>query len=199
MNAGKSAGGMAASASRRPRTSASHPLQIATLPVGPGAVGLTFCPGKQGDSLYGAPWARDLEMDLDAIQQWGAAMVITLVDARELQQLGVPALGDCVHSRGLRWHHRPIADLQAPDEEFMAAWPALSAEARRVMAGGQRVLVHCRGGLGRAGLVAACLLVDAGMTPAQAIAALRQVRPGAIETRAQEQHVLHYRPEAGNR
>jgi len=35
------------------RTSASHPLLIAEVPAGPGggAVGITFCSGKEGPSL----------------------------------------------------------------------------------------------------------------------------------------------------
>jgi len=64
------------------RTSLSHPLQIATLPIETGAIGVTFCPGKQGDSVFGAPWARDLGLDLDVIQSWGASAVVTLVEAR---------------------------------------------------------------------------------------------------------------------
>jgi hypothetical protein len=49
------------------RTSTTHPIRIDPLPVGNGHLGLTFCPGKRGDSVYGAPWARDLETDLTAI------------------------------------------------------------------------------------------------------------------------------------
>ncbi|HVA32773.1 MAG TPA: protein-tyrosine phosphatase family protein, partial [Candidatus Baltobacteraceae bacterium] len=54
---------------------------------------------------------------------------------------------------------------------------------------GERVLVHCRGGLGRAGTVAARLLVELGMDPAEAIAAVRRARPNAIETAAQAAYV----------
>ena len=45
----------------RARTSLTHPLQIAAIPLPAGGVlGVTFCPGKKGDSLHGAPWDRDL-------------------------------------------------------------------------------------------------------------------------------------------
>jgi ADP-ribosyl-[dinitrogen reductase] hydrolase len=53
-----------------------------------------------------------------------------------------------------------------------------------------RRLIHCRGGLGYTGMIAARLLVELGMDAHDAIAAVRRVRPGAIETGAQEQHVL---------
>lgn len=55
------------------------------------------------------------------------------------------------------------------------------------------MLVHCRGGLGRAGTIAARLLVELGMQPTEAIAGVRAVRPGAIETSDQEKFVLGIR------
>ena len=77
---------------------------IATLPIGRGAIGLTFCPGKQGDSVFGAPWARDVAIDLGVIQTWGAAAVVTIVEGHELITLGVPDLGERIVERGLHWH-----------------------------------------------------------------------------------------------
>ena len=50
---------------------------------------------------------------------------------------------------------------------------------------GEDVLVHCKGGLGRAGMMAARLLVELGMEPEAAIQAVRHARKGAIETPAQ--------------
>lgn len=180
----------------KPRTSLSHPLQIATLPVGSGAVGVTFCPGKQGDSVFGAPWARDIAIDLDAIQAWGAAAVVTLVEQHELAFLGVPDLGQRVVQRGMTWHHLPIVDLNAPGPTFAATWATVAPRLRDRVREGGRVLVHCRGGLGRAGTVAACLLVELGDTQHEAIRRVRAVRPGAIETTAQQRYVLDYQPVA---
>lgn len=47
------------------------------------------------------------------------------------------------------------------------------------------MLVHCKGGLGRAGMIAARLLVELGMPPDTAIRQVRLARRGAIETPAQ--------------
>ncbi len=66
-----------------PRTSQTDPLQIATVEVGEGAVGLTLCPGKKGDSLFGRPWQRDLVTDVEAIRSWGARVVVTLIEEHE--------------------------------------------------------------------------------------------------------------------
>jgi len=57
------------------RTSLTHPIRVDALPVAGGLLGLTFCPGKHGDSLTGAPWARDLDMDLRALRDWGARLI----------------------------------------------------------------------------------------------------------------------------
>jgi hypothetical protein len=67
----------------------------------------------------------------------------------------------------------------------------LREELRSILRSGSDVLVHCRGGLGRAGTIAARLLVELGMKPATAIASVRAVRPGAIETSDQEKFVLN--------
>jgi ADP-ribosyl-[dinitrogen reductase] hydrolase len=88
------------------------------------------------------------------------------------------------------WFHLPIVDVSTPDERFEQEWDAAGEELRSILRSGSDVLVHCRGGLGRAGTVAARLLVELGMEPATAIANVRAVRPGAIETSDQEKFVL---------
>jgi atypical dual specificity phosphatase len=58
--------------------------------------------------------------------------------------------------------------------------------ARARLAAEQSVVVHCGAGLGRTGTLLACYLVSTGLRPDQAIARVRCVRPGSVETRAQE-------------
>jgi ADP-ribosyl-[dinitrogen reductase] hydrolase len=175
----------------RLRTSLTHPLRIDPLEAGAagGLVGITFCPGKCGPSAQSHAWAHDLDTDLDAIAAWGPGAVVTLIEAHEFRMLKVPDLGERIRARGMAWHHLPVVDLAAPDARFEAGWrdagPALAARLRE----GGRVLVHCRGGLGRAGTVAARLLVELGAGPDDAIRRVRAARPGAIETPAQERYV----------
>lgn len=84
------------------------------------------------------------------------------------------------------WLHAPIRDFDTPDPGFQTGWPTLSQRLRKRLDAGERVLVHCRGGRGRSGMIAAALLIDAGISPDGAIMAARDVRPGAIETSGQE-------------
>ena len=178
------------------RTSLSHPLQIATVPAGPGKgrVGITFCPGKRDRHAMTGQWDRDLALDLDAVRAWGARAVVTLVEQKELDMLGVPGLGDAVLSRGMAWFHLPIVDVSTPDQGFEDRWLVAGGDLRQILHTGGDVLVHCRGGLGRAGTIGARLLVELGMPPDVAIRQIRAVRPGAIETKAQENHVLCLSP-----
>ncbi|MDW3116926.1 MAG: ADP-ribosylglycohydrolase family protein [Roseovarius pacificus] len=176
------------------RTSASHPLQIAEIRALEGVIGLTFCPGKKGDSVLGAPWDRDLDTDLQAIKAWGASKVITLMERHEFDLLSVRGLGEAIQRLGIDWVHLPIRDVSVPDESFPHIWANLTKDLQRSLARGQRILLHCRGGLGRTGLVAALLLMDLGLGSDDAMRRIRSVRPGAIETKEQETHVQRYMP-----
>ena len=174
-----------------PRTSLSHPLQIAEVRPSPrmGKVGLTLCPGKKQVGALTGSWDRDLVLDLDVVHSWNAAAILTLVEHHELERLEVEALGAEVQSRHMTWHHLPIRDRDVPGEEFEAAWEQSGEDVRARLRSGFNVLVHCMGGLGRAGTISARLLVELGWTPSDAIREVRRVRPGAIETDDQDDFV----------
>ena len=173
------------------RTSITDPLLIAEIEPAPGygKVGLTFCPGKKHMGVTGG-WDRDLKVDMEAAGNWKAAAVVTLIEEHELEALSVPRLGNAVTFEHMIWHYLPIRDGNVPDAKFEETWAISGAELRSVLREGFNVLVHCKGGLGRAGLVAARLLVELGVNPADAVMAVRKVRPGAIETTRQLEHVM---------
>ncbi|MCC7370651.1 MAG: dual specificity protein phosphatase family protein [Chloroflexi bacterium] len=85
--------------------------------------------------------------------------------------------------------HLPVRDFTAPSaeqiEQAVAALGQAQAERRRVA-------VHCGGGLGRTGTVLACYLVAQGRTAEAAIAEIRRVRPGSVETAGQVAAVQAY-------
>jgi ADP-ribosyl-[dinitrogen reductase] hydrolase len=61
---------------------------------------------------------------------------------------------------------------------------------------GHAVALHCWAGLGRAGTVAARILMEReGMSADEAIAYVRQARPGSIETAAQVDYLQSLRTE----
>ncbi len=173
------------------RTSLTHPLQIAVVAAGSefGRVGITFCPGKYDPYAMSGEWDRDLARDLDKVRDWGAAAVITLLKPKELVLLRVESLGEEILRRNMLWFHLPIVDVSIPDERFEQEWDVAGEELRSILRRRLDVLIHCRGGLGRAGTIAARLLIELGMEPTKAIENVRAARPGAIETSDQERFV----------
>lgn len=178
----------------RRTTSRDDPLRIDELAVGDGRLGLTFCPGKKD-----AKWDRDLALDLRVVRDWEAATVVTLIELHEFDELQVQGLGPAMRSLGIDWIHAPIRDVGVPDERFEAAWSLAGPIVHGRLDRGERVVVHCRGGLGRAGLVGARILAERGTPPALAIDQVRAARTGAIETDEQQWHVLATRARAPSR
>jgi len=151
------------------------------LPEG-GSVGLTILPGRKDR-------ARDLEADLDQLVRLGTTHLVSLLTGEELVAYGASALPARAAAKGIVHRHVPMVDQRAGDEAGIRELVTWVREAART----GTVTVHCLGGLGRSGLVAACALVDDGMDPEQAIAEVRAHRsPRAVESAAQEAFVRAY-------
>ena len=178
------------------RTSDSHPIYVDEVPLPdlPGRMGLTIAPGKRGTRLLGqGEWKRDLEPDLARLRSvFGTELLVSLMQGFEYEELGIADLDARASAHGIRVRRFPIPDMDTPDEADAPAFAALIDEVRSELASGRTVTVHCRGGLGRSGLVAACVLVRSGMAPDAAIAHVRAHRKGAVETHGQEAYVRGY-------
>jgi hypothetical protein len=89
------------------KTSLTDPLRIAAVspPDMAGRIGLTLCPGKK-DPGRDRDW--DLDIDLAVIREWGAEMVVTLVERHEFDLLDVAPLPEAVARHGMRWVHLPL-------------------------------------------------------------------------------------------
>ena len=173
------------------RTSESHPLRITamTLGDGRGRIGFSQCPGRIDHYAISGPWKRDLDTDLDAIQRWGATAVVSLITHEEIPDLKVHDLPRAVRDRHMEWWHAPIPDGEAPEQDFEHAWKATGESIRNRLRLGFDVLLHCRGGLGRAGTITARLLVELGVQPDDAILRVRDAREWTIENGSQLAHV----------
>jgi ADP-ribosyl-[dinitrogen reductase] hydrolase len=170
------------------------PLQIDAVEVPStfGLIGMTVCPGKDeyaGLGIPPGPWKRDLDLDLQVILDWRTEVLVSLIEQFEFNALSVPKLPEKTKNLGIRWLHLPIVDLGIPDRRFEEQWDMAGRDLRKVLEDGGRIVLHCRGGLGRTGTIAARLLVEFGIDPRAAIAKVRQARPGAIQTWEQEDYV----------
>lgn len=152
-------------------------LIIHALSVADGILALCPLPGAGGN----------YRGDLDHIRDWQPGLVISMTTEAEQVTVGARNLGADIQSIASRWVHLPVPDFCAPTDEILTKWPAVSHMARKALVGGGRVLVHCRGGCGRSGMVALRLMIECGERPELALARLRAVRPCAVETPEQMQ------------
>jgi len=150
---------------------------------GAGRLGITSCPGRRDRG-------RDLVTDLAQLRSQGVTRLLCLLTDSELNWAGVPDVGPRARAAGLTYHRLPVPDQGTPDAADaidLVQWCREGTER------GEAVVVTSMGGLGRSGTVAACCLVDAGMSPEAAIAAVRTARgPRALETIAQEDFVVTF-------
>ena len=155
-----------------------------TLLSTPGRLALTHTPGSRRES-------RDA--DLDQFAREGVQHVWCLQEAYELSLLRnvetIEERREAVEVRGMQFTHEPIADMEAPP---LARAQRIVTALHDELTQGRNVLVHCWAGLGRAGTIAACVLINEGHSPQVAVALLRSVRPGAVQSLLQERLVKQY-------
>ena len=185
------------------RTSSSHPLKIDVVPVPgtKGQIGMTLCPGKVQSNALSGTWDRDLQTDLDVIEQWGADIMVSLMEPHEFKAVKVSQLPERASAK-LMHYVLPIPDGGTPDATWEATWAKVGPGVRERLQKGGKVLIHCLGGLGRTGTLAARILIEFGMEPKKAMAAVRKAREGAIENKVQEAYVLAQKaisPETANK
>ncbi len=174
--------------------SLNSPLRIDALPLPEGgAIGMTICPGKKRPASISGDWDRDLAIDLQVVRDWRAEIVVTLLEDCEFEEVQVEALGEMVQALGMCWVHLPIPDKQAPGLDFSPAWAVAGQQIQTCLQHGGKILIHCMGGIGRTGTIAAQILMERGVPTEQAMAEVRRVRKGAIETVVQEQYLAAWR------
>ena len=150
-------------------------LMIYALPVAGGTLALASLPGRGGD----------YRGDLEVFREWKPGIVLSMTTREELNRVGGEHFGSDIHGIGSRWHHLPVVDFGVPESEIEARWPEVSRSVRHALKGGGRVIVHCKTGCGRSGMVALRLMVESGEDRFAALNRLRALRDCAVETKGQ--------------
>ena len=120
--------------------------------------------------------------------------IISLVEDSEFDQLCDKKLFVReIYKHNLKWMHMPIADLKVPNYEFKQKWSTSKTLLKKELLQGNNIVLHCKGGVGRSGTIAALILIEHGADHSKAIKHVRDKRHGAIENELQEQFVLNYK------
>ncbi len=183
----------------RARDSRSDPLQVDFVPpeaLGTsGRLGMTLAPGKNADGER-----RDLEADLRRLKEtFDAGVLVSLMESSEYEELRIPDLLRKAEERGMEVLHLPIPDGGVPPEDPETdEYGNLIWDIARCLKMGQTVVVHCRGGSGRSGMVVASVLVALGHPAVKALEIVRRSRKSAVETPEQEEHVHFFEMSFGS-
>ncbi len=124
---------------------------------------------------------RPLDEDLAFLQAAGISVLVSLTEE--------PIAAADLEPYGLTGVHLPVADFTPPTmaqiEEFLAVVEGAKVD-------GRAVGVHCTAGLGRSGTMLATYLVTQGLSAEEAVAKIRRLRPGSVETTEQEERVAEF-------
>lgn len=148
-----------------------HPFWLLPVLEGKANLVLTPCPGTKEVSLAES---------LVQLKEQGAKAVVTAMTSAELEKNNVADIGKQCEALGLRWFHQAIEDDNVPQEEFLQAWPETSRQLHQLLAQDGSVVLHCKGGSGRTGLLAAHLLLELGTPLSEAQDAIQALRPNAF-------------------
>jgi ADP-ribosyl-[dinitrogen reductase] hydrolase len=180
------------------RTSVSHPVRIDELHILNGWLGMSFCAGKKDVGYFSRQiWDRDLETDALAIANWGATTWLNLMEESDIKEVSLDPLifKNTIENFGIRYLHFPIVDAGVPTEADEKRWQEeISPLVLSELTQGKKVFIHCRGGLGRTGIIAARILSDAGVSSDadEIMETVRAARSGAIENTIQEEWIRKF-------
>lgn len=130
--------------------------------------------------LAGMARPESLE-ELEGLRREGIELLISLTEE--------PPRRDWINEAGLFLLHVPVQDMQPPSVEQIDQCLSAIARAHERKLG---VGVHCGAGLGRTGVILACYLVTKEFSAKNAIARVRRLRPGSIETEEQAEAVTDF-------
>jgi protein-tyrosine phosphatase len=138
------------------------------------------------------PRAGDwLEHEIELWQREGLDTVVSLLEPPEIAELGLGTEPGLCAGRGIEFRSFPIPDRGVPISA--RAFDSFLAPVVQRLLGGAAVGVHCRAGIGRAGLTAACILVRAGIPYPLAFPAISRARRVQVpDTEQQEQWVQSF-------
>lgn len=111
----------------------------------------------------GQEWLED---EVRALKENGFDIVVSLLTRQEAEELGLTSEAKLVTQTGLQFRNYPIPDLGVPDSQQSAM--QFLEELRKDLLAGKKIAVHCRGSIGRSGLVASSVLVLSGLDPTSA-------------------------------
>ena len=119
----------------------------------------------------GGDWLED---EATAWADAGLDVIVSMLDAEEIQSFKLENEGEFCESNGIEFFSFPVTDRSVPatDETFFRCLEKL----KKLLLQGKNIGIHCRQSIGRAPLLAAVLMILFGIEPSEAFRQLSLVR-----------------------
>ena len=145
---------------------------------------LSAFPGREHTNVFSIDLMEEFFDFLDSNRY---RSLVSLVEVHEFDQfISYPKFEEKIGKRNFSWFFHPLKDMTAPDEIFRECFFETQSHLLENLRSGKKIAIHCKGGLGRSGTIAALLLRHLGFSAEKSIELVRKSRPGAIETEEQE-------------
>ncbi len=136
----------------------------------------------------GGDWLAE---EMSEWQREGVSTVVSLLTPEEEHDLALDNERPDAISQGMHFTSFPIPDREVPASH--TGMSKLLDELNGELEAGRNIALHCRQGIGRTGLVAACLLIGKGAEPEEAVDWLSAARGVSIpETVEQRRWLQRY-------
>jgi len=136
----------------------------------------------------GGDWLGD---EVRSWRQAGVGAVVSLLTPKEVAELDLAQEAELCRTNGIELFSFPIIDRSVPSSQ--KATLALVQQLDALLTGGTDVAIHCRQGVGRAALLAACILVRSGTDPEVAFQRVSAARGCLVpETTEQRKWVVAF-------
>lgn len=119
----------------------------------------------------GGDWLED---EAKAWKEAGIDVVLSALTEEEMTDLDLTQEGALLSATGIEFINFPIPDRGVPDSRKEAIQVVHALESK--LAEGKSLGLHCRQGVGRSALLAACLLASAGIEPGTAFGRIQKAR-----------------------
>src|SRR5262249_15347614 len=143
-------------------------------------------------AIMARPRAGDwLEGEVNAWKSLGVGIVVSLLEPEEISELDLQHEAELCRSNEIDFISFPIRDRDVPSSrlDVLRLASTLIASVRD----GRSVAIHCRAGIGRSSLIAACVLICSGIDADDAFARIKDARGLSVpDTDEQRDWVLAF-------
>ncbi|HEY4424018.1 MAG TPA: dual specificity protein phosphatase family protein [Pyrinomonadaceae bacterium] len=143
-------------------------------------------------AILARPRGEDwLEDEIEGWKEADIGLVVSLLTSAEESELGLTSEAEIVKRTGITYITFPIADYSVPASKI--PMQQLAAQLNDQLSRGTCIGVHCRQGIGRSSLVAACVLVTSGESPQSAFEHIERARGRSVpDTAEQKRWVISF-------